>query len=277
MAVTIVKADGTREPFKPEKLKTSLKKAGATNEEVSAVLERVEKDLHDGITTKQIYEDAFEYLRTETTPAAARYSLRRALFGLGPTGFPFEDFLARIFQEEGYTVKTGVHIKGKCVKHELDLAAYTDDHAFVAEAKFHARPDIKSDLQVAMYSHARQLDLAQQKICTEDHCGISDFMIITNTKFTSMARKYAACVGLELLSWNYPEGNNLHDRVTATNLYPVTVLQSLSRAQTQKLIEHNTIICSDIDKKPHLLRPLHLSEKKIEAVRSEIRQLCQSN
>lgn len=56
--------------------------------------------------TQEIYRHAFSLLRQHQTPAAARYSLRRALFGLGPTGFPFEVFLGRLFESDGYTVKT---------------------------------------------------------------------------------------------------------------------------------------------------------------------------
>ena len=271
----IVKADGSVEPFKESKLRTSLKNSGAAPGEIEDILTRIENDLYEGITTEEIYRKAFAYLRdTDAPPIAARYSLRRALFGLGPTGFPFEDFRGRIFEAEGYTVTTGTIIEGKCVAHELDVAAYKEDHAFVAEAKFHARPGIKSDLQVALYCYARKLDLEEQKICFEDYCGIKDFMIVTNTKFTSTAKRYAECVGLQLLGWDYPRHANLHDRIKATGLYPITVLQTLTEGQKRMLIEKSAIVCSDLAEKPHILRHIHLSEQKVEAVLSEVRQLC---
>lgn len=274
MNVQIVKADGSIEPFKEGKLRNSLQKAGATDEEIVSILQRIEGELRDGITTEEIYHKAFAFLREEQVPVAARYSLRRALFGLGPTGFPFEDFLSRIFESEGYTVRTGTMIEGSCVPHEIDVAAYKTDHSFVAEAKFHARPGIKSDLQVALYCYARKLDLADQKICEDDNCGIKEFMIITNTKFTSMAERYAECNDLKLLSWDYPKEGNLHDRIRATGLYPITVLQSLSGAHKRTLLERNVIVCSDLVEKPQILRHLHISAKKAEAVLSEARQLC---
>lgn len=277
MTITIVKADGTSELFRENKLKNSLKKAGASKDEILSVLERVEKDLFDGISTEEIYRKAFTYLREEGIPTAARYSLRRAMFGLGPTGFPFEDFLGRIFKSEGYNVKIGSTMYGTCVLHEIDVAAYKADHAFVAEVKFHARPGIKTDLKVALYCNSRKLDLAERRICEEDVCGVKEFMIITNTKFTSMAKRYADCANLKLLSWDYPAHSNLHDRIRATGLYPVTVLQTLSNAQKQILMERNVIVCSDISEKPGVLRHLHLSHKKIETVLSEARQLCSTS
>lgn len=272
--VNVIKMDGSIEPFEESKLANSLRNAGASADEVSSVLLRVEKELFDGISTDEIYRKAFQYLREEELPTAARYSLRRALFDLGPTGFPFEDFLTRIFEHEGYSVQTGITIDGSCVPHEIDIAAHKSDHAFVAELKFHARPGVKSDLQVALYCYARKLDLAEQRICAEDHCGISDFYIITNTKFTAMAERYAGCAGLNLLSWNNPQGANLHDRIRATGLYPITVLQTLSTAQKRALIDRNVIVCSDIVENPNILRHIHLGQRKFEAVVSEARQLC---
>lgn len=272
----ITKADGTQEPFKASKLRNSLRRAGAHQSEISDIVARIEAELHEGIKTQEIYRTAFQYLRESEVPAAARYSLRRALFGLGPTGFPFEDFLTRMFQAEGYTTKTRLTLTGKCATHELDVAGYRADHSFVAEAKFHSRPGIKSDLQVAMYSYARQLDLASHPICPDDQCGIKDFMVITNTKFTSTAEKYAACVGLHLLSWDYPKHKNLQDRIEATGLYPITVLQNLSTAQKRTLLERNIIVCRDLLERPQVLRHVHISKRKTETVLSEARQLTET-
>ena len=125
-----------------------------------------------------------------------------------------------------------------------------------------------------MYSYARKLDLKGKRSCSRDVCGIEEFMIITNTKFTHTAEKYAECVGLSLLSWDYPRHNNLHDRIQRAGIYPITVLQSLSAAQKKALIERDVIICADLIEKPHLLRHTHISRRKTETVLSEARQLC---
>lgn len=271
----ITKADGTTEPFKEVKLRRSLKRAGAHQSEIEEIINKVNSELYELMSTQAIYSRAFELLRDQEVPAAARYSLRRALFGLGPTGFPFESFLARLFETEGYKTKVGLTIKGSCASHEIDVAAYRPDHAFVAEAKFHARPGIKSDLQVVMYSYARKLDLVDHAVCKDDVCGIVDFYVVTNTKFTSSAQDYANCVGLKLLSWGTPKDSNLHNRIERSGLYPVTVLQSLSNSQRQALLKMKVIVCRDLVEKPQVLRHLHLSTRKTEAVLSEARQLCE--
>lgn len=277
MSVQVLKADGNIETFRVEKLKKSLRRSGATKDEVSEIVRHIEAQLYDGIKTQEIYSQAFALLRENEVPVAARYSLRRALFNLGPTGFPFEDFMARLIEREGYTTRTRQTLTGKCVEHEIDVVAYKEDHSFVMEAKFHSRPGVKSDLQVALYSYARMLDLTGVKICNKDVCGIRELWIATNTKFTSTAERYAECVGLKLLSWDYPHQDNLHDRIQRAGLYPITVLQTLSSAQKQALIKRGAIICSDIINKPHLLRHAHIGTKKTEAVLSEARQLCNSD
>lgn len=274
MATIITKADGTTEYFKVEKLRRSLRRAGAEPKEIHEITAAIDTMLYDGIQTQEIYRQAFALLRSSKLPAAARYSLRRALFNLGPTGFPFETFLARLFAADGYHTRTGVTIQGKCAAHEIDVAAYTNSHSFVGEAKFHSRPGIKSDLQVAMYSYARLLDLQEARICTEDTCGIKEFWLITNTKFTSTAQMYGTCVGLKMLSWDFPKNDNLHDRIQRTAVYPITVLQGINTAQTEMLIDRDMILCRDIIEQEHMLRHLHLSKRKHEALLAEAREIC---
>jgi hypothetical protein len=273
MTFLVAKADGKQELFKVSKLKQSLSRSGASPREVAMIITEVEKMLFNGITTQEIYRRAFEMLHASELVVAARYSLRRALFNLGPTGFPFEDFLARLFAHEGYTTKTRLILKGKCAEHEIDVAAYKDDDCFIAEAKFHSHPGMKSDLQVALYSFARLHDLRDLKICSGDNCGVKKFMIVTNTKFTSAAEKYALCSGLELLSWEFPKGNNLHDRIERSGLYPITVLQTLSPSQKRALIEKGIVVCSDILRQPQLLDIVHITQKRKDDVLAEARTL----
>jgi hypothetical protein len=271
VSFSVLKADGTQEYFKIEKLRRSLRRAGATPTEMLEIIKLIELRLYDGIRTQEIYRIAFELLRGMSSGAATRYSLRRALFGLGPTGFPFELYLARLFAAEGYNTRTGITLSGHCVEHEIDLAAYKTDHSFVAEAKFHSRPGVKTDLQVAMYAYARLLDLKDVMICNEDICGVKEFWLITNTKFTSTAEKYAACAGITMLSWDYPRRNNLHDRIQRAGIYPITVLHSLGSTQTATLIAHNIITCDDIVARPEILHILHSTKAKEHAILEEAR------
>jgi hypothetical protein len=274
MSFKVLKADGNLEVFLPQKLKSSLLKSGASAEEVDAIVGEIESILYDGIKTQDIYTHAFKLLKNSETVVAARYSLRRALFNLGPTGFPFEDFLARLFAHEGYKTRTGVILQGHCAEHELDVVAYKADHSFVAEAKFHSQPAMKTDLQVALYSFARLDDLKNIKICPDDICKITELMIITNTKFTTAAERYCECKGVKLLSWSYPQKGNLYDKIQSTGMYPITVLQTLSQSQKMALIARGIIVCPDLVLKPQVLRHIHISQKRTESVLFEAKQLA---
>lgn len=270
---TIIKADGSSEPFVREKLVRSLVRSGATEDGVQDIADHIEAELSDGLSTETIYRHARTLLKDRGKTAAARYSLRRALFSLGPTGFPFERFLAHLFETRGYRTETGVVLEGHCIPHEVDLVAYGKEDCILAEAKFHARVGTKSDSQVALYSYARFLDLAETKL-TSDLPRRN--MLITNTKFTAMAIQYAECVGLELLSWNYPEKKTLQDYIEEAKIYPITVLQGLSTKEKRLLLEHNMVLCRDMSGHRDTLRSLGFSEDKVEDVVAESATLCGS-
>ncbi len=272
----ITKADGTTEEFKPIKLQLSLKRAGAKSTEVNSIVADIERLLTPGMQTQEIYKRAFELLRDSDDPVAAKYSLRRAIFGLGPTGFPFEDFLAYLFEAQGYKTKRRLTLRGKCVTHEIDLAAYSPAHSFVAEAKFHARPGIKSDIQVILYSYARYLDLQTQRICKGDTCGIISLSVITNTKFTQAAVDYAHCVGVGLLSWDQPRHGSLHELIEKHGVYPITVLTRLSGAQKQALLSQGIVLCTDLIAKQAALANLGLSRQKMTHTLDEVTNLCRN-
>ena len=64
-----------------------FRRAGAAPEEINSIVQQITDELYDGIKTQEIYRLAFSLLRRSQAPIAARYSLRRALLGLGPTSF----------------------------------------------------------------------------------------------------------------------------------------------------------------------------------------------
>lgn len=272
----ITKADGTQEEFKTQKLRTSLRRAGAGNNEINRIVAEIESTLTDGAHTQEIYRKAFDLLRESNDPVAAKYSLRRAVYGLGPTGFPFEDYLARLFESDGYKTRKRLILKGNCATHEVDLGVYTKTDTFVVEAKFHMQPGIKSDLQVVMYSYARFLDLRAKPVGRDDKFGISSLYVITNTKFTQAAIKYADCVGIKLISWDYPRNDSLQARIERAGVYPITVLTRLPLAQKRRLIEMGVILCVDLVKNPSILHLLGLSNVKIDAIVGEASMLCGS-
>lgn len=59
----IVKHSGDVVDYNPEKLRNSLVKSGANSTVVDDILDLIEKEIYDGMPTKQIYKLAFGYLK----------------------------------------------------------------------------------------------------------------------------------------------------------------------------------------------------------------------
>jgi hypothetical protein len=270
----VTKADGTIEKFDPAKLERSLRRSGADVAEATAVLTEVERRMQPNMTTRDIYTNAFQILKELGGPIATRYTLRNAILELGPTGFPFEDFMARLFQYQGYKTLVRQNLQGGCALHEIDVVGHKDDKSFIGEVKFHRDPGYKTDLQVALYSYARFLDLQDSKVCAEDICGINTLKIITNTKFTTALIEYSLCKGIELHSWGYPNGEeSIEALVEKHRMYPITILSNLSAHQKMLLMQRGIVLCRDfIDRRSELLE-YRLPEKAIEHAVAEAKAL----
>ena len=275
MSFLVAKADGETEPFEPGKLTHSLLKAGADEAVARTIVQKIEAELagraHGAtMTTHEIYAHAFQQLRSLHRPVAARYSLKRAVLDFGPSGFPFEQYLAQLFTHEGYETKTDQIVKGGCVEHEVDVVLTKNGETTFVEAKFHNSLAYKSDLKVVLYVKARMEDLVAGGFAH------SRGLLVTNTKFTDVAVQYAECQMLELLSWDYPQGQTLHERIERAKLYPVTAITSLSRREKTALLEAKIVLCSQLAAQASILGTLGISRHKAELVLEEAAILCSS-
>ncbi len=261
---SIVKADGTSEVFDPMRLVTSLKRAGAGEHTAERIAETVTASVMPGSSSREVYTRAFTLLRREARPVAARYALRRALFELGPSGHPFEDFVSHLYSVEGWNVETRKIIKGHCVSHEVDFYATSKDGSehIAAELKYHNDPGYKTDLKVALYVKSRFDDIFNCDPSVRA-CPIDRGLLVTNTKFTTEAIAYAECAGVELLGWGYPLNNSLFMHMGRANVYPVTTLTGLSRAEKNLLIGQGTIAVDQILTDRRTLGILHLSPERV--------------
>lgn len=261
---TIVKADGSREVFNPARLADSLRRAGAGAHTAERIAETIAGTVAPGAASKEIYARAFALLRREARPVAARYALRRALLELGPSGHPFEDFISHLYRAEGWRVETRKMIQGKCVQHETDFYASHPERGeyLAAELKYHNDPGYKTDLKVALYVKSRFDDIFACDPAARS-CPIDRGLLVTNTKFTSEAIKYAECAGVELLGWGYPADANLFMRMSQAKIYPITALTGLARAEKRLLIGKGIIAVDEILKDRRALDALRLPSERV--------------
>ncbi|MEK9177478.1 MAG: ATP cone domain-containing protein, partial [Patescibacteria group bacterium] len=129
----VVKGDGSREEFDPSKLERSLRHSGADEGVARGIVPHRTAESEDGMPTDIIYKHAFKLLRREESGVAARYSMRRAILELGPTGFPFEDFFSALMRAKGYQTRRDIMVRGRCVEHEVDVVLDKDGRTIGAE------------------------------------------------------------------------------------------------------------------------------------------------
>lgn len=213
----IIKASGEKEKFEKKKVERTAIKAGASREFALEVANKVTSQIYEGIHSKEILKLALKYLRKKRS-VAERYSLKKALMELGPTGFPFEEYFAKLLQFYGYSTKVGILLQGARVAQEIDILAKKENKSIMIECKYHNSMGNHTDLKVAMYTYARFLDVKKY---------VNSAWLATNTKCTNSAIKYSEGVGLKILGWNYPTKGNLQDLISKKGLYPTTILLSV--------------------------------------------------
>lgn len=272
--IYVVKSDGERELFNFDKLRQSLRFAGASEELAREIGLHIEREAVSGMSTADIYRHAFSVLHLKERRAALRYSLRRAVLALGPTGFPFERFVGELYKRQGYTVLLDQTVQGRCVDHELDLVCWNSAKLIMAEAKYHHELAYKSDLKVVLYVKARFDDLAGGSYSYGEKNRLDEGWLITNTKFTDKAIAYGRCAGVHLLGWNYPETANLHHLIEETGLHPVSVLTSISERQKQALLGAGIVLCESLRGQERRLLELGFDEAAIENALAESELIC---
>lgn len=273
----IIKASGEKQRFNKEKLYRSLRRAGVNSKLARSVCKKVEKNIHSGASSEKILSQTASCLQEESPRLAARYNLKRAIMELGPTGFPFEKYIANILKEYGFLVEVGKIIKGHCVNHEVDVVAKKGKKIFMIECKFHNSRGIRSDIKVALYVYARFLDIkkASERISGYKH-SFHQAWLVTNTRCTRMAVHYARCMGLKVVSWGYPKNESLEYLIEKKGLYPITVLPSLKKYVKERLVQEKVVLVKDLLKYSigNLSRIAGLRPDAVRKLQEDAKQLC---
>jgi hypothetical protein len=271
----IRKASGDKQPFSPEKLQDSLKRAGADKKTSEKISDEISNWLYEGMSTKKIYRQAFNLLHRQRTSMAARYKLKQAIMELGPTGYPFERYIGQLLSHFGYKTEVGVLVDGRCVRHEVDVIATSDSKQILVECKFFNARGKFANVKVPLYIRSRVDDIIKKRQSLPEYAGYSfQGWIVTNTRFTTDAIDYGNCTGLRLIGWDYPAGNGLKEMIERENFFPVTALTSINSTQKKILIDNGIVICRQICQDPVSLDRLDLSMDKLNNLREEVDGLC---
>lgn len=270
----ITKTTGALVPFSEEKLRLSMQRSGADEITIDEVVEDIKPKLYEGISTKKIYRMAFGLLKNRSKQVAAKYKLKTAIMELGPSGYPFENFIGEIMKHLGYQTAVSQIIPGECVNHEIDVFAQHNNTWCMVECKYHNQSGTMSDVKIPLYIQARFKDVEKKWKELPGHEKINhEGWVVTNTKFTSDAIKYGTCAGLRLLSWDYPKEKGLKDLIDESGLYPLTCLTTLTKIEKQRLLDMRVVLCSDIVEDQTLLEKIGIKGSRIVSILKEVDHL----
>lgn len=270
----IRKSTGELVPFSIEKLERSLFRSGASPELIAAITEEIATIHPEKLTTKYVYKRAFQLLRHASYQLAARYKLKKAILELGPTGYPFEEYIGHLFSFQGFDTHIGTVLPGKRVSHEVDVWAKNHEVQYLVECKHHRTPGYKSDIKVVLYVHSRFNDIVSQLRKKQPGSMQYKCWIVTNTRFTTDAIDYASGEGIKLMAWDFPGKGSLRERIDISGLYPVTCLCSLTKAEKKTLLDKRVVLCKELLQTPEHLA--FLNRRKQERVLAECGELVVS-
>ncbi|MFT5735968.1 MAG: hypothetical protein ACJAU2_000913 [Maribacter sp.] len=273
--IDIIKSSGKKVRFSLDKLRNSLKHSGADHNLVEAIVDKVRNELYEGISTNEIYNRAYALLKKKKSAFASKYKLKKAIYELGPTGFPFERFISAILEYSGFSTKVGIIMDGICVTHEIDVVAEKNGNITIVECKFHGEEGRNCNVKVPLYIHSRYNDVKSHWDKKKDETKtLDEGWVVTNTRFTEHAIRYGKCSGLYLLSWDYPLNDGLKERIDRLALYPITVSTLLTNREKQFLLSRDVVLCRHLWKDKFFLDYLGISKARKERILQEIKQLC---
>lgn len=276
--IYVLNSRGEKEPFSFQKVYRSARRVGASGALAKKIAEIVELEAFPGIRTSEIFRKVERLLLRKAPKPALKFSLKKAMLKLGPTGFLFEKYIGEIFSRMGFRVKLNQDIPGFCCRHyEIDFLAEKDNLIYVGECKYRHLAGGKVHSDTALSNHARFLDIKKGNFLN----GIKKFrvksLLVTNAKFTTKAIDYSKCVGVELLGWRYPRRRGLEYLIESERLYPITILPSLKRNLADAFIQRRIMLAEDllkIDARKFAKRT-GVSSKRLELLTRETRILLE--
>lgn len=269
--MNIRKSDGTLQAFNGQKIERALERAQVDHAITKRILEELPRFVRPGTSTQEIHQRVLHMLEQEDPVGAARYHLKHAMFDLGPSGYPFEEYVSQLLQAYGWKTQVSKEVWGQCVDHEIDVYAEREDEIRAIEAKYRNRPGGRVDIKVALYVHARHLDLAAKDANVQG-------ALFTNTSFTRSARQYGECVGMKMKGWNYPQDNGIAKYIEQKQLYPVTVFSSLPGRSVKRFTKDGIVMAHQLCELPATsASDYQLSEHTFTQLQEHARNLCQKH
>lgn len=256
LRVFITKANGLRQLFDREKIIRTCLKMGVNQKIAIDIVNEVERQLYDGITTAKIFKLVFSLLENHKPSVKYFIDLRKAL-SLMISKPEFEMFVQILLSFNGYAVSSNQLLQGKCVRHEVDGLARKDGVTFFVEAKHHYRYHTPTGLDESRIARAVLEDITEGYELDNNNLKIERAMLVTNTRFSEQAIIYGKCRNILQIGWRSPEKLSLQSMIEEKKVFPLSCIRGLRTETRIRLVDSGIILIKQLISSD----PLKLSRK----------------
>jgi hypothetical protein len=245
LEIFVTKADGTKQVFSREKVEKTCLRMGADSRVAYEVAEKIERRLHDGISTDQILRMIFKFMSEYKPSIRHLFDLRKGISLMDPKP-EFEMFVRILLAQNGFEVSPNLILTGKCGEHEVDAIAKKNGATFFVEAKHHISYHTLTGLDESRIARAILEDVTEYNLMGKTDLKIDGAIIVTNTRYSEHARRYGECRNILQIGWDSPFENNLHSMIEKNKLYPLSCLRSLKYENRIKLVNSGVVIMKQL-------------------------------
>jgi Holliday junction resolvase-like predicted endonuclease len=244
LAISVTKADGSRQLYDKEKIVQTSLRLGANSEEATQISRQIESKLYDGIPTRRILQLIFALMRKPKPAVRHLFDLRRGI-SLMESKPEFEMFVRVLLKSSGFQVAPNTILKGLCGEHEVDAIAKKDGLTFFVEVKHHANYHSLTGLDESRIARAIVEDVTDGYTRGVTEIKIDGAMIVTNTRYSEYAINYGRCRGLLQVGWASPE-NGLREIIEKHKLYPLSCLRGVSAEVRLRLVNEGIVLIKQL-------------------------------
>jgi len=245
LGVYITKVDGSRQLFDREKVVRTCLKMGVNRNIAYKIVDEVEQQLYDGITTNKIFNLTFRLLRNYKPTIKHFLDLRKSL-SLMDSKPEFEKFVQIVLSYNGYSVSGNRLLIGKCVKHEVDGIAQKNGITYFVEAKHHQNYHSPTGLDESRIARAVLEDVTDGYELGKNKLRIDRAMIVTNTRFSEHAKIYGKCRNILQIGWSSPTKIALQNMIEEKKAHPLSCINGLKNNTRKRLVNSGVVLIKQL-------------------------------
>ncbi len=245
MAVSVTKANGSKQLYDREKIIQTCLRLGVSHEVAVQIEQQVAKRIYDGISTKKILQNIFTLIRKQKPAVKHLFDLRRGI-SLMVSKPEFEVFVRVLLTHSGFHVQPNAILRGLCGEHEVDALATKDGLTYLVEAKHHVNYHALTGLDESRIARAIIEDVTEGYAQGVTTIKIDRAMIVTNTRFSDHAIAYGHCRDILQIGWASPENFALRDAVQKYKLYPLSCLRGVTTDTRLRLVNAGIVLIKQL-------------------------------